>query len=547
MLFSLFGTRGAASDSSASDYRSLDPAAYVLFLLAPALLVLVRRWPRAVLAVTTVLVAAYLARDYPGGPIYLVTVTASAALGWVQPLRRSLPPVAAAAVVLVAAAAVHLTGGSVLSSALNLLAWSLVPVVPWALTSLVRINRTSARQAAVELHRHQVDDERMQIARDVHDVVGHSLAVISMQAGVALHVGQRRPEQAQLALEAIARSSREALAELRGTLAMLRGDAAPLARASGIGDLSVLVAGFAATGQDVRLSVTGGRDGLPAAHELAVGALLDRERTSAPATIAWIGIGRHARTLCRARWHAARRPPSRGRLARARRAPVSVGQRVISVVVADDQPLIRMGLAVLIEAEDGLELLGQAADGREALDIIRRTRPDVAVVDIRMPALDGIAVLDQITADADLTSTRVIMLTTFGVDDYVFAALRAGASGFLLKDDDTSQLVHAIRTVASGESLLSPAVTTRVISSFASPEQTTGGPHPDIGQLTAREREIVAQVATGLSNDEIADHFVLSPATVRTHVGRAMLKLRARDRAQLVVFAYQSQLVGKAT
>lgn len=218
---------------------------------------------------------------------------------------------------------------------------------------------------------------------------------------------------------------------------------------------------------------------------------------------------------------------------------------MISVVVADDQPLIRMGLAVLIDAEDELDLVGQAADGREALEVIRRTRPDVAVLDIRMPLLDGIAVLDQVSADADLAGTRVIMLTTFALDEYVFAALRAGASGFLLKDDDTAQLVHAIRTVAAGDSLLSPTVTTRVIASFAGTDQRPGEPHPDIGQLTAREREIVAQVATGQSNDEIADHFVLSPATVRTHVGRAMLKLGARDRAQLVVFAYQSQLVGK--
>jgi len=220
---------------------------------------------------------------------------------------------------------------------------------------------------------------------------------------------------------------------------------------------------------------------------------------------------------------------------------------VISVAIADDQALIRMGLAVLIDAEDGLELLGQAADGREAMELIRRTRPDIAVLDIRMPVLDGIAVLEHVSADPDLLGTRVIMLTTFALDEYVFAALRAGASGFLLKDDNTAQLVHAIRTVAAGEALLSPAVTTRVISSFAGLDRMSGEPHPNIDQLTAREREIVAQVATGQSNDEIAEHFVLSPATVRTHVGHAMLKLGARDRAQLVVFAYQSQLVGKPT
>lgn len=162
-----------------------------------------------------------------------------------------------------------------------------------------------------------------------------------------------------------------------------------------------------------------------------------------------------------------------------------------------------------------------------------------------MPELDGIAVLEQVTADPDLGNTRVIMLTTFELDEYVFAALRAGAAGFLLKDDDAAQLVHAIRTVAAGEALLSPAVTTRVISHFARLEHQSHEPHPQLDQLTAREREIVAQVAAGLSNDDIAERFVLSPATVRTHVGRAMIKLGDRDRAQLVVFAYQNRLVAK--
>lgn len=219
---------------------------------------------------------------------------------------------------------------------------------------------------------------------------------------------------------------------------------------------------------------------------------------------------------------------------------------MISLVVADDQPLVRMGLAVLIDAEDELELVGQAADGREALQVIRRTRPDVALLDIRMPELDGIAVLEHVTADPDLADTRIIILTTFELDEYVFAALRAGASGFLLKDDDTAQLVHAIRTVAAGDALLSPAITTRVISRFTGVEHQPHR-HPHLDLLTARERQIVAQVAAGLSNDEIAEHFVLSPATVRTHVGRAMIKLGARDRAQLVVFAYQNQLVAKPT
>jgi len=280
VLFCLFGTRGAAAGADAAGYRPLDAQAYLLFLLAPALLAFVWRWPRAVLAATTVLVATYLARDYPGGPIYLVTVTAAAMLGWAQPLRRALPVVAATSVALVAAAAVHFNGASVLASTLSLLTWSLVPVIPWALTSLVRINRASTRHAAVQAHRHQVDEERMQIARELHDVLGHSLAVISLQAGVALHVEARRPEQAHLALEAIVRSSREALTELRGTLSVLRGEDAPCAPASGIADLPALVAGFTATGQDVRLSVTGGADGLPTAHEAAVYRIVQESLTN---------------------------------------------------------------------------------------------------------------------------------------------------------------------------------------------------------------------------------------------------------------------------
>ncbi len=216
---------------------------------------------------------------------------------------------------------------------------------------------------------------------------------------------------------------------------------------------------------------------------------------------------------------------------------------MIRLVIADDQPLVRMGLSVLVDAEDDLDLAAEAADGPSAFAAIRRTRPDVALLDIRMPGLDGIGVLERVTADPALAATRVIMLTTFELDDYVFAALRAGAAGFLLKDGDTAQLLHAIRTVAAGEALLSPSVTLRVVRTFATADAGRAAPHPRIGDLTAREAEIVAQVAAGLSNDEIAERYVLSPATVRTHVGRAMVKLGARDRAQLVVFAYQSGLM----
>jgi DNA-binding NarL/FixJ family response regulator len=214
---------------------------------------------------------------------------------------------------------------------------------------------------------------------------------------------------------------------------------------------------------------------------------------------------------------------------------------VIRVALVDDQPLVRMGLATLIGSEEDLELVGEAGDGREGLALVRRTRPDVVLCDIRMPVLDGLGLLAETSADPELAGVRVVMLTTFELDGYVFEALRAGASGFLLKDADPSALLEAIRVVADGGSLLAPSVTRRVIEHFGG-TTPAAKPHPELDQLTEREREMVAWVATGRSNQEIADVLVVSPDTVRTHVSRAMVKLHARDRAQLVVFALQSGL-----
>jgi DNA-binding NarL/FixJ family response regulator len=215
---------------------------------------------------------------------------------------------------------------------------------------------------------------------------------------------------------------------------------------------------------------------------------------------------------------------------------------MIRVAVVDDQALVRMGLRTLLDTEDDLELVAEAADGREGLAVIRRTVPDVVLMDIRMPVLDGLAALREITADPALADVRVVMLTTFGLDEYVFEALRSGASGFVLKDAEPDELVRAARVVAEGGSLLSPSITRRVIEHFVSAEPSRSAPHPELDRLTEREREIVSWVATGRSNEEIAAELVVSPATVRTHVSRAMVKLGARDRAQLVVFAVQSGL-----
>jgi DNA-binding NarL/FixJ family response regulator len=216
---------------------------------------------------------------------------------------------------------------------------------------------------------------------------------------------------------------------------------------------------------------------------------------------------------------------------------------MIRVVVADDQPLIRSGFAVFINAADDLTVVGEAGTGRAALDLARSERADVIVMDIRMPDLDGLAATRLLTADPDLAGVRVLILTTFEVDEYVFQALRAGASGFLGKSAEVGALLDAIRTVHRGEALLSPAATRALIARFlARPDAGT----PTAGALdalTEREREVLALVAAGLSNEDIAAHLVVSPHTAKTHVNRAMAKLGAHDRAQLVIHAYESGLV----
>jgi DNA-binding NarL/FixJ family response regulator len=214
-----------------------------------------------------------------------------------------------------------------------------------------------------------------------------------------------------------------------------------------------------------------------------------------------------------------------------------------TVLIADDQDLIRVGLRTLIDSEDDLHVVGEAADGLRAVDLARRERPDVVLMDVRMPGIDGIEATRRIVADGTLSGTRVVVLTTFELDEYVFDALRYGASGFLTKDTKPADLIQAIRLVAAGEALLSPSVTRRVVREFANRPARVVRPHPQLDTLTEREREIVALVGEGLSNEEIAARLVVSPATARTHVSRAMVKLAARDRAQLVVFAYQSGLV----
>jgi DNA-binding NarL/FixJ family response regulator len=216
---------------------------------------------------------------------------------------------------------------------------------------------------------------------------------------------------------------------------------------------------------------------------------------------------------------------------------------VIRVLVVDDQPLVRAGFALILNSEPDLDVVGEAGDGQQALALTRKLKPDIVLMDIRMPGGDGLSATRAIADAEDLTSVKILILSTFELDEYVFEALRAGASGFLVKHTEPVELVHAVREVARGEALLSPTVTRRLIAEFVSRPSRPDLVPEDMSILTAREREVVALAALGLSNEEIARDLSLSPATARTHVSRAMIKLGARDRAQLVVFAYQSGLV----
>lgn len=215
---------------------------------------------------------------------------------------------------------------------------------------------------------------------------------------------------------------------------------------------------------------------------------------------------------------------------------------MIRVVLVDDQPLIRTGIRALLDAEDDIEVVAEGADGAEGVALAAEHLPDIVLMDVQMPGMDGVQATRRIAGDERLSGVRVVMLTNYGLDEYVFDSLRAGASGFVVKDTEPEDLLRALRVTVRGDALLSPAVTRRLIGEFAS-RPAAVAPPAHLDRLTNREREVVTLVAQGLSNDEIAERMVLSPLTAKTHVSRAMTKLGLRDRAQLVVFAYQSGLV----
>jgi DNA-binding NarL/FixJ family response regulator len=220
---------------------------------------------------------------------------------------------------------------------------------------------------------------------------------------------------------------------------------------------------------------------------------------------------------------------------------VSADGAKIRAMVVDDQALVRTGFRMILESEPDIDVVGEADDGLEAVEMVRRARPDVILMDIRMPRLDGVEATARITAEPD--PPRVLILTTFDLDEYVFSALRAGARGFLLKDTPAEELAEAVRVVAGGDALLAPSITRRVIEEFAAAAPTAAAPTADLEQLTEREHEVLVHMARGLSNSEIATELFLGETTVKTHVGRVLMKLQLRDRVQAVVLAYETGLV----
>ena len=461
-------------------------------------------------------------------------------------------------------------------------------------TLLYREQRVATREQQAS---RAVAEERNRIARELHDVVGHSVSVMTVQAAAV----RRRLREDQVvereALETVEGVGREAMAEMRRLVGVLRetdGEGPSLEPSPGLGQVDRLAEQFRSSGLPVSVTVTGDPRELPGGVDLTAYRLLQEGLTNslrhangashAEVVIAYdrdavrlevvddgpgargAGGWRRGRCRCRrrrrerarrhARAHRGLRRVAAGRATRRRRvrarrgaadggAVVSDGGR-LTVLIADDQALVRRGLRMILETEPDLDVVGEAEDGADAVSLVASTRPDIVLMDVRMPGVDGIEATRRILADPGCR-TRVLMLTTFDMDEYVVDALRAGASGFLLKDVRPELLVDGIRAVAAGESLLAPVVTRRLIESYLA--QSRGATaDPDamrrLGALTPRENEVLRLVARGQTNAEIAGTLYVSETTVKTHVGRILTKLGLRDRVQAVIFAYEAGLVG---
>jgi DNA-binding NarL/FixJ family response regulator/signal transduction histidine kinase len=414
-------------------------------------------------------------------------------------------------------------------------------------------------------------EERARIARDLHDSVGHSINVIALRAGAARMRHEEDPDRSLSALRTIEDVARQTLEDIDHIVATLREDtstagtpAAPISLAS----LATLVEHHAAAGLAVTVHSVGEARPLAhaadqAAYRILQEALTNAARHGTGTAAVEVSYGHRARAhrhqpgdgprrpahrrRPRARRHARarsaarrqpRHPPRRWRLPTRGPAPLRRPIRMTRVLIADDDHLIRAGLVEVLSADPDIEVVGQASTGREALSRARRLDPDVVLMDVRMPDLDGIAATRELTAAS--ARARVLILTTFEQDDYIFGALHAGASGFILKRTRPEELIAAVHTVALGDSLLAPSVARRVIDRMAQQPTTEPAAAARLDELTPREREVLQLVARGLSNREIARELVVEESTIRTHVKRILMKLGLRDRIQIVIFAYET-------
>ena len=445
--------------------------------------------------------------------------------------------------------------------------------------------------------------ERARIARELHDIVAHSVSLMVVQANAGERLATLDPESAAEALSSISEAARQAEVEI-DRLVELLSDTSPTPPATGLRIVEELVARARTSGMAISCQLRGDIDDLTAGgadaayrivQEGITNALKHAPGASIEVTVRgaddgvevrmvngprclrplglgarrrWPRSGRNARTSDPVRRHIRRRPdaawrvgaggplpPSHLRLARdlapgcdAVNDPAVPGAATapgqISVLIVDDQRLVRSGFAVILGTEPGITVVGEAADGEEAVTLARRLAPSVVLLDIRMPNMDGLTAARHILAE---TPSRVLILTTFDSDEYVYAALRAGASGFLLKDAPAEQLVGAVRSVAAGDALIDPSITRRLITQFVLAARPDTVDPPRLAALTPRERDVLRLVAQGLSNAEIATELVVEESTVKTHVGRILMKLDLRDRVQAVVLAYESGFVAPDT
>ena len=455
----------------------------------------------------------------------------------------------------------------------------LVALSPWLAGRTARAR--ALRTAALERERDQrartaASEERERIARELHDVVAHGVVLMVLQAQGARRILDADPERARAALGAIEETGQTALAELRRSLGMMRGGAAGAERAPQptLADLDALVAEMRAAGMRVDVRVEGDarpladgidrsrvpdRPGGAHQHDPARRARADprhrrvrrgrpgaRDRRRRPAGSA----RRRARAGSGPRGHARARPALRRR---ARRAPARrprlrgagadpAGDMSLRVLLVDDHALARAAYRMVLDPEPDIEIVGEAADGRQAIHAAARLHPDVVLMDVRMPELDGIAATRAIVEAG--AGARVLVLTTFDLDEYVYDALAAGASGFLLKDVGPEQLAAAIRVVAAGDALLAPSVTRRLVDELARSGRRPAPAPPALDELTPRELQVLRLLARGCSNAEIAAELVVEETTVKTHVSRLLAKLGLRDRVQAVVFAYEVGIAG---